>query len=95
MDNEEGEQTLRTIAGGNPNHFYKAKNFDALITDIDGIMTTILEAACKNCVIEGYVPAVDAAGLMPGDEESARVATGGLVDAAAEQGVELPPAAEV
>lgn len=94
MDDEDGEATLQTIAGGNPNHYYKAKNFDALITDIDGIMTTVLEAACKNCVIEGYVPAVDAAGLMPaGDEEesAARMleATDGLVELAEKTGVEV------
>jgi len=74
MDDEDGVATLRTIAGGIESQYYNARNFDALLTDIDGIMTTVLEAACKSCVVEGYVPAIDAAGLMPaGDEEPAPI----------------------
>jgi len=94
MDNDAGITTLRTIAGGNENHYYNAANFDALLTDVDGIMTTVLEAACKSCVVDGYVPAVDAAGLMPGDEEpapEARIATNGLRELAEAEGVELKP----
>ena len=84
MDNEKGKPTLYAIAGNNDNHLYFADNFAALMANIEDIMATVLDAICKACVSDGYVPAIEAAGLMPTAEGEVEAAVEEIVDAAEE-----------